>query len=586
MRKRPLIALIFLVVGLCVLAFVYSPYPNRIAASAIRDRLTRLPLPVRFELRRLSLLPPWIDFTFVQAGNAPTPILGLTGCRLTGLGDLVFKRSPGPCMECNAGTLRMNRLLGLFGDKGPGRPGSTERAGSLVPNLRLLVRKLTVPYGKRPVTVQFDGVYEDQRLSARIGNSAQPKSPPFCLIRAHTGTGTVDLHLRDARLKGLLHPFLPPGVLKGTCRGRLVLRIGGDRRARIRANLRFPELLLSHRFVHTTPLNLLPLRVQGRATLDPAEQTLHLSPVRLRMGNITILLSGRVSETQFELTLRAKPMALNDMARLVGGPLFDGFSMTGSVQAELRLSGERSPTPRVSKILLTGSMKDVGQLSQRLAFLKTRFLLRPPDRASEPAGLVPGPRDPEYVALRDLPQHLSRTVVLTEDGAFFSHQGIDFKEMNAALEAFAETGKIRGASTITQQLARNLFLTKDRTLMRKLKEVVLALELDAALSKDRILEIYLNLIEWGPGIFGIGRAARHYFGKAASELTPLEAAYLVSIIPNPRRFHVHYQKGEVHPNWRMRVDQVLRLMHERGVISLEVLNGSLAQDIGFHKETG
>ena len=130
---------------------------------------------------------------------------------------------------------------------------------------------------------------------------------------------------------------------------------------------------------------------------------------------------------------------------------------------------------------------------------------------------------------------LRRAVVVTEDSAFFDHEGVDLKELRASLEVNWEEGRFsRGASTITQQLAKNLYLSPSRNPIRKLKELLITRRLEAALTKRRILEIYLNVIEWGDGIFGAEAASRAYFGKPAAALTPEEAALLAGAIINPR----------------------------------------------------
>ena len=130
---------------------------------------------------------------------------------------------------------------------------------------------------------------------------------------------------------------------------------------------------------------------------------------------------------------------------------------------------------------------------------------------------------------------LRRAVIVTEDAAFFDHDGIDLNEMKASMERNWEEGRFsRGASTITQQLAKNLYLSPSRNPLRKLREVFITRRLEAGLTKRRILEIYLNVIEWGDGIFGVDAAARIYFGKTAATLSREEAALLAGAIINPR----------------------------------------------------
>jgi monofunctional glycosyltransferase len=130
---------------------------------------------------------------------------------------------------------------------------------------------------------------------------------------------------------------------------------------------------------------------------------------------------------------------------------------------------------------------------------------------------------------------LKRAVLVTEDAAFFDHDGVDLAEIRASLEKNWEEGQfLRGASTITQQLAKNLYLSPSRNPMRKVKELLITRRLEAALTKQRIFEIYLNMIEWGDGIFGCEAAARAYFGKSCANLDIQEAALMAGAIINPR----------------------------------------------------
>ena len=140
-----------------------------------------------------------------------------------------------------------------------------------------------------------------------------------------------------------------------------------------------------------------------------------------------------------------------------------------------------------------------------------------------------------WIAYRNVSPFLRRAVIVTEDAAFFDHDGIDMAEIKASLEKNWEEGQfLRGGSTITQQLAKNLYLSPSRNPMRKVTELMIARRLEAALTKQRIFELYLNLIEWGDGIFGCEAASRVYFGKSCANLDIQEAALLAGAIINPR----------------------------------------------------
>jgi monofunctional biosynthetic peptidoglycan transglycosylase len=141
----------------------------------------------------------------------------------------------------------------------------------------------------------------------------------------------------------------------------------------------------------------------------------------------------------------------------------------------------------------------------------------------------------KWVDYRHISMNLKRAVVAAEDARFTDHDGFDWEGIQKAYEKNLKKGKIvAGGSTISQQLAKNLFLSTRRTPWRKLEEAVITLMLEKMMSKRRIYEIYLNVIEWGTDVFGAEAAARHYFGVSARQLSPYQAARLAAMIPNPR----------------------------------------------------
>lgn len=155
----------------------------------------------------------------------------------------------------------------------------------------------------------------------------------------------------------------------------------------------------------------------------------------------------------------------------------------------------------------------------------------------------------EWTPLSQLPVFVPQAVMMGEDPRFLQHHGFDWINIGLALRANLVRGKIVwGGSSITQQLAKNLYLTSEKTFGRKWREILLTIRLERSLSKARILEIYINVAQWGPRVFGITAAAPLYFQKSASELGPLESAYLVSILPNPMKagdpqWHAHFAQA-------------------------------------------
>jgi monofunctional biosynthetic peptidoglycan transglycosylase len=142
-----------------------------------------------------------------------------------------------------------------------------------------------------------------------------------------------------------------------------------------------------------------------------------------------------------------------------------------------------------------------------------------------------------WVPYGEISLNLKRAVIAAEDQKFLDHDGFDVDAIHQAYEKNARSGRIRrGGSTISQQLAKNLFLSSPRTYLRKAHEAVITLMIESLLGKRRILEIYLNVVEWGDGIYGAEAAAQHYFGEAAADLEPEEAARLAAMLPSPRDY--------------------------------------------------
>jgi monofunctional biosynthetic peptidoglycan transglycosylase len=137
------------------------------------------------------------------------------------------------------------------------------------------------------------------------------------------------------------------------------------------------------------------------------------------------------------------------------------------------------------------------------------------------------PKNNQYVRISTLPSQLQWGVILSEDGAFYSHKGLDWFELRESMEKNIKTHSYsRGGSTITQQLVKNLYLTSDKSLLRKFKEVLLALDVEKKLKKSQILELYFNVVEFGPNLFGIKKASQYYFGKSPSALSVSESVFL------------------------------------------------------------
>ena len=215
-----------------------------------------------------------------------------------------------------------------------------------------------------------------------------------------------------------------------------------------------------------------------------------------------------------------------------------------------------------------------------IARLRGDFVHEVALRSGDRRGIEVSPASPDYVALPDVPPLFRRALLLAEDAGFYSHNGIDLREVPAALLTdLARGGAVRGASTITQQLAKNLFLSRDKNVGRKLQELSLAMLLEAGVGKDRILEIYLNVIEWGPDLFGLRPAARAYFGIEPADLTPAQTAFLVSLIPAPVKYQVSFKDGTPGPGLRQLMDALLAKLRSVDALSEEEYRQALAESI-------
>lgn len=169
---------------------------------------------------------------------------------------------------------------------------------------------------------------------------------------------------------------------------------------------------------------------------------------------------------------------------------------------------------------------------------RTSFMERRLDemRARKPDATL----EQRWVEYRRISLHLKRAVVAAEDAKFVDHEGFDWDGIQRALERNQKRGKVvAGGSTISQQLAKNLFLSGDRSVIRKGQEALITIMLEAVMNKRRILEVYLNVAEWGEGIFGAEAAARHYYGMSAARLNADQAARLAAMLPRPRYYDRH-----------------------------------------------
>lgn len=193
-------------------------------------------------------------------------------------------------------------------------------------------------------------------------------------------------------------------------------------------------------------------------------------------------------------------------------------------------------------------------------------------------------RPSTWVPFNQISKEAREAIVISEDALFWSHDGFDYEQIKEAVEDHLDKGKkLRGASTITQQLVKNLFLTNDKTLSRKAKEAFITKELEEKVKKTKILETYLNIIEYGEGLYGIKAASNHYFGKHPSELNAKEGAFLAMLLPNPKKHSSSFRKKELTPYATKRINDILYKMKATKKIDVEKYDLYRQEKLNFEK---
>ncbi|WP_232287441.1 transglycosylase domain-containing protein [Anaeromyxobacter dehalogenans] len=338
------------------------------------------------------------------------------------------------------------------------------------------------------------------------------------------------------------------------------------------------------------PLGPISATAEGDVAWQGAERRVSLSGGRVVLfGAIPAAVSGQARlgpGLPFELSVRLERLdfaaAVAALPPALGLPP-EAPRPAGTLDAHVDLAGPLlAPAAwTLDAGLDLSRMREAARRAPPVA-LRAPFVHRPEVERGTPPEILVGPRNPDFVPLSSLPPHVIRAVTASEDAGFYGHSGFEFEELRNAFAAAAERGRlVRGGSTISQQLAKNLFLSREKTLARKVREAALTVALEATVPKARLLEIYLNVAEWGPGLWGIGPAARHWFGVPAAELTPRQAAFLATVIPNPVRFHFMWARGAPTQAWDQRVDDLLLKMAAQQVLDPDTLDAALVEPLAF-----
>ena len=280
-------------------------------------------------------------------------------------------------------------------------------------------------------------------------------------------------------------------------------------------------------------------------------------------------------------------VACQDMLRsLPSGiaPLLEGFVLEGKTKGEVSLMIDWADLDRTAfdpGVEMGGCQ--VVQAPQHLSAgrLRNSFQHKVPVPGGSRSFLI-GPENPDFVPLKKVSANLQRSFLTTEDSAFYRHKGFITKEFRGALVKNLKRGRFAyGASSISMQVVKNVLLSREKTVARKVQELFLTWHLEQSLSKDRILEIYVNAIEFGPGLYGIGPAAKQYFAKHPRSLNPVESAFLSSLLPAPSKRYKQYCRGGLRRSTSAKIERILGFMHRRKRLSEEQYAAALETPLSF-----
>ncbi|MBN1655277.1 MAG: transglycosylase domain-containing protein [Deltaproteobacteria bacterium] len=329
------------------------------------------------------------------------------------------------------------------------------------------------------------------------------------------------------------------------------------------------------------PISGIDFAIQGQGHFYPLKRRLEIDKAKIELGKAVASLSGAMEWTSdhyiFDIDARLPITECQIAVGAIPRDLLEelvGFEWNGSIGGAFKLQiDSRALDNAVMKIevkdrcefTMVPSLADLRRF--RMPFL--HYVLEPDGSEIE---FETGPGTKNWTYLEEISPFFVHAVLSHEDVQFFQHAGFSPAHIRNALVRNLREGRYAvGASTITMQLVKNLFLKREKTLARKVQEVLLTWWVERVMDKRDILELYLNVIEYGPGIYGIRNGARHYFNRLPSELSPAESIYLSMILPNPKLYHGQFERGSVSSSWKDRMVQALRRMGDRGWYSQDAV---------------
>ena len=398
----------------------------------------------------------------------------------------------------------------------------------------------------------------------------------------------------------LIAPFAPELPLYnaevGTLSAELELAASSREQISIEGSLGLRELALSSERIAAKPVENINLDLGGKGVWYPGERLLQIERGQVRMGKVRVLIDGEVERTpehyRIDLSAKLPPTRCNDVIGAIPEDVLGSlsrFQWSGNWSALTQVSLD-SRELEATELLIR--VRNLCQFERTPRWVRVERFQEPfRHRAIEPDETVfemrTGPGTPNWVAFADISPFMPAAAISHEDGAFYEHGGFAPWAIRDALVRNLQEGRyVVGASTISMQLAKNLYLQREKTIARKVQEVILTWWLENALNKDEILELYLNVIEYGPAVYGLRHAAAYYFGRNPIDLSPAESAFLACILPSPKRYHISYERGALSRSMRSKMRRLLEHMAKRERIGIEALEYGLAEldDFQFRRK--
>ena len=449
----------------------------------------------------------------------------------------------------------------------------------------------TLHVGHRPDALELDfapGQSEsrakdepaDLRLHARI-----PSTPGEIAVHLEGGPVTLaslGVHEQDFGLFDV-------GKAKLEAKGTLALSSDAERLSFDGAG-HLSSLSLVHRALADEPVRGLELafRAAGVAELDGS--LVRLDEGKVELGAIRLEAFGAIENKKDFVRFDGRAnVPVSDCQKMFDSlpqafiPKLTGMTMGGSFSLRAGFSLDtRHPDDMLidwdlrNHCRITKAPPDIDVARFSVPFRRTVY-----DEHGDKVEIVSGPGTPDWVPLQAISPFMEAAVTTTEDGGFRNHGGFDKTAIKNSIRDNLRAGRfLRGASTISMQLAKNIYLEREKNLSRKLQEAVLTTYLEQTLTKDEILELYFNVVEFGPMVYGIGPAAAHYFDTSASDLSLGQALFLTSILPAPKRTYFS-ANGQVTKGWLGYLHRLMKIMHNRNKINDEQLVDGVSEVITY-----